>query len=229
MALARQASSFSQAWLWSILNEGSILRKRRVLLGGALLVFLVGIIGAVGYLPHLGERYLRAHFGAGFSIGDLKWGLRGIRAKKVVLKDSRGELVLKAQRILLIPDVAAFFKGKLIVDQARVKSLFLRVERLKDGRMLFPGEAVPKISRPREKNRLASSRGSLSVRIVIRRLVIKKGSLLFIDHSVTPPLQVRIRGVDLSLEGVKYPFQESRLLSELYKVLPPNLVKEKRH
>jgi len=213
-----------------MLDKEVVLRKRKVLLGGALLLSLVvGIMGAVSYLPNLGERYLRAHFGSGFSIGDLKWGLRGIRARKVVLKDSRGELVLKAQRILLVPDVTGFFKGKLIVDQVRVKSIFFRVERLKDGRFLFPGEALPKASCPREKNRPASSRGSLSVRIRIRRLVIRKGSLLFIDHSVTPLLQVRIRGVDLSLEGVEYPFQENRLLSELYKVLPPNLVKEKRH
>lgn len=201
------------------------MKRGRVLLGGVLLLFLVGILGSVVFLPRLGERCLKARFGAGFSLEGLRWGLKGISARKVVLKNAKGELVLKAQGILLVPDVAAFFKGKLMVDHVSVEYIFFRVERLKDGRILFPGELVPKVSSPGKKHRLGSSRGRMSVRIGIRRLVIRKGALLFIDRTVTPPLQVRVKGANLSLEGVRYPFQRSRLLSEIYKLLPPDLVK----
>ena len=196
--------------------------KRKVLLGGAILLSLV--VGAVGYLPSLGERYLRGYFGPGFSIGDLEVGFRGIRAKRVILKDSRGKLVLKVQRILLVPDVAAFLRGELIVDQVRVQSVFFRVEKLKGGRILFPGGEVLKISHPNKKGGSAPSRSGLSIKI--RRLVIRKGSLLFVDHSVSPPLQMRVGGVDLNLKGVEYPFQEGRLLSEIYKVLPSKMMRK---
>ena len=185
-----------------------------------MLLSLVGIVGAVGYLPHLGERYLKAHLGAGFSMEGLRWGLRGISVKKVVLRDPKDKLVLKAQRVLLVPDVAAFFKGDLIVDQARVDALFLRVKMLRKEEKPLPEGTVHN-----ERN----GRGSKGVRIFIRRLVIKDGSFLFVDRSVTPPLEMRIKGVALVLEDVRCPFQESGLLSELYKVLPPDFMKRKGH
>jgi|GEM_PF-3556109 len=196
-------------------------KKRRMIWIAVLVLFvLTGLyLGATHYAGKLVEHTIQKSMGPGFSIGELDLGFTSITAKDVILKDLRRDtILLKVNKISLFPSWTSLLSGKVTIRKILLQSPFIRIEKLANGEMVLPVGAPGGKAPPSGEGKGAPSKKPTPIKI--RTLVVKEGTILFLDGSVHPTVKVEMERVNLTLRNLEYPFLDDKILMDFIGILP---------
>ncbi len=199
--------------------------KVRILWIGVLVFLgLAGLyLGATHYAGRLVEHAIRKKLGPGFSVAEVSLGLTEVTAKGVILKDvHRGKVLLKVEMAALFPSWTSLLSGKVMIRKILLQSPLIRIEKLADGRLISPLGTLgtPKETHPLRKAKGVSSTPRKAAAIKIGTVVVRDGTLFYIDSSLHPPVMISMKGFNLTLRNIEYPFRDEKVLKGLLELLP---------
>lgn len=181
-------------------------------------VITIGILITTHYLGKIVESHLQKSLGPGFTIGKIEVGLTSVSVKDIQLKDLKRNIVrLEASDLSIAPSLKSLFSRTFVIKSVSLKSSSILVEKTRSGRILMP------IELPGEKkkgHKRENERGDKTFRLHINRISIINGTFLFIDHSVTPPVRVEMKSMNVTLENVDYPASLEKTFMDVIGLIP---------
>ena len=174
--------------------------------GGLLVLLLLGAIGAVVGLHYAGKmlkEQVVAALGPNGEVGEVKLSWHNVEINKIRVKGPRGwpgEDALRAERIIVEPDLRSLLSDEIRVKQITLEGGYLSILRTRSGKVqLLPGI----IARPAVAQEKASEPGP---KVVIGGVTLKQGEVEFYDASVRKvPHKIRLAQLDARLGRIALP------------------------
>jgi hypothetical protein len=192
------------------------MRRRVVVIAGALVVLAIGAVAGLRASVAMLRRDITSALGVGAEIGSLEVGVAQLGVNELVLPGGAGwpaPAALRAQRVTIEPSLLSLFLRQIRIASVEVAAPYVAMVRTRDGRLravptLLDRTPVvgvaPEASAARRTPEAESSDASRSV--TLRRLVISEGEVEVYDATVaTPPWRIRLIGLDATVESILVP------------------------
>lgn len=165
-----------------------------------LIVLGLTTAGALLWGARVLKKKVESALGPESSIGSVEVAWDRVEIHRLRVKAPPGwpvEDVLRAEKIVLWPDLRELFSSRLRIDEIRVEAAYLSLLRTPQGQLrLLPGLLQ---SAPAEPGRTLPA-------VEIGRVVLKEAMLDFFDASVRkPPLKVSLEQVEARIEALHLP------------------------
>ena len=198
---------------------------KRVLAVSAAVVLVLGAT-AIGGL-HIAAQALKGHvqqaLGADSEVGEITVGWSAIEVHGVRIRAPQGwptEDALRAERIIVRPDLAGLFSARLHVPRIVVEQAYVSVWRTRDGKLRLLPSLLEK------KSAQADAQGSSAAPpLTIGSIVLRDGALEFFDATVRQPAhKTRLEQLHVTVDDLRFPALDSRT-----KITMDGMIKGVRH
>lgn len=181
-------------------------RVKRWLVGGAIALSAILVLGVVAFsfALRLLKQQIESALGPGSEIGEIRIGLSSAQIERLRIRAPKGwpaEDTLRAERIVIVPDLRGLFSADYRISRITVEKPYVSALRSRDGRL----RVVPSLlGQPRPKSAEDAARGS--TRVMLGTVELKDGVLEFFDATVRqPPHKLRIEQLQASLKDLSLP------------------------
>ncbi|PPE71389.1 DUF748 domain-containing protein [Caldimonas thermodepolymerans] len=196
-------------------------RARRALVIALAVLLALATLGVVGFrvAVHQLQRQLEAALGPRSQVAQLRVGWNGVEALDVRVRGDRNrqwpaEDELRAQRVLVVPDLRSLLGGTLRIHRVRVEGGYVSMLRTRDGRL----RVLPALTEERRADPGAADGSAPAVSI--GRIELHDGTLEFFDASVRrPALKLRLERLQAGVGPLDLPALDSATQVELDGVL----------
>ncbi|MGE5651356.1 MAG: DUF748 domain-containing protein [Bacillota bacterium] len=181
--------------------------QRTLLVSGAVLIVL-GAAAAGGL--HMATKALKTQveqaLGADSEVGQIVVGWSTIEAHGVRIRAPKGwpaPDTLRAERVVVTPDLAGLFSAKVRVSRIAVDHAYLSVWRTRDGRVrLLPSL----LEKPRADGTQPAAASSPAPEVAIGSIELRDGVLEFFDASVRQPAhKTRLDQLQVRVDDLRVP------------------------
>jgi hypothetical protein len=193
-------------------------RRRKILIaaGSLLVAAVVAVVVLVTLSNRIIEYGLRKALGENFRVERIAVGWGTIEAEGVqFLKD--GQPTASVKRMALRPDLLAILRKSYSVSRLVLEGPVLKLQTDEKGEIVSP------IAPPSPPAGAKTPEAPIPP-ITIKHLVIKNGSLSYIDTSVRKPNSVEARNINLTMDNLSFPFKDKNSKISLDTLLSGDLV-----
>lgn len=190
--------------------------KRALVISGAVLAVLAA--AAIGGL-HIATRALKQQveqaLGADSEVGEIIVGWSAIEARGVCIRAPKGwpaQDTLRAERVVVTPDLAGLFSAKVRVSKIAVDNAYLSVWRTRDGKVRLLPSLLEKPKTDGAQPAAAQSEStSGSTQVHIGSVELRDGVLEFFDSSVRQPAhKIRLEQLHVRVDDLLVPSLAAR-------------------
>lgn len=180
---------------------GRFVRWTLIAVATAAVIVAVGAIGLHFATKELREQ-IQSALGPESEVGDIVVGWSAIEIHRLRIRGPRGwpaADTLRAQRIVVAPDLRALLSAQVRVSRITVEEAYLSMLRSRDGRL----RVVPSLL---EREKETGKADSAAPPVRIGTIELANGALEFFDATVRqPPHMLRIEQLRATVEGLNVP------------------------
>jgi hypothetical protein len=183
------------------MTGGKVIRWSLVIIGVAAAIVVIAVAGfhfATKALKNQVEQAL----GPESEVGEIIVGWSAIEVHRLRIRAPKGwpaQDTLRAQRIVIVPDLRDLLSAKVHVSRITIEEAYLSVLRARDGRLRL----VPSLLETRVKE--AEKTGSM-IPVTLSTIELRGGALDFFDATVRQPAhRVRLEQLQATVENLHVP------------------------
>ncbi len=183
-------------------------RSRRWLIITAGLFFVLAVGAFVAYRFALSELQAQvvAALGPESEVGEIDLSFRAIQIIGLKLRapaDWPSKYALSAERVVIVPNLAALFSGNILISTIKVERAYLAVLRDRNGRVRLLPSLTERKSTAGKK---LSGNTNTTPPVLIGEVILKDSSVSFFDAEVrSPPLEVKMLEVEAHASKLRMP------------------------
>jgi hypothetical protein len=184
--------------------------KRALAVGGAVLVVLTaGAIAGLHFAAKALKGQVEQALGADSEVAEITVGWSAIELRGVRIRAPQGwpaEDALRAQRVIVTPDIAGLLSARVHVPRIVVEQAYLSVWRTRDGKLRLLPSLLEKQAQPD-----AQQAPSSAPPVTIGSIELREGVLEFFDASVRQPAhKTRLEQLHMTVDDLAVPALDSR-------------------
>lgn len=187
---------------------------KRVALGALVAISLLSAAAMVGM--HFAVKALRGQveqaLGADGEVGEITVGWSAIEVQRVRIRAPKGwptADALRAQRVLIVPDLRGLLSAKVRVQRITIEQAYLSVLRTRDGRLRL----LPSLLEGHARN---AGSGAATPAVAIGRIELSGGVLELFDATVRqPPYKLRLEQLHAGVDNLLVPALTGRVAISL--------------
>jgi uncharacterized protein YhdP len=193
------------------------MKNNRLKRAAIVVVAVLGVTGAAVMVGlHFATKELKTRveqaLGAESEVAEIKVGLSSIELRGIRIRGPKGwpaEDALRAERIVITPDLAGLVSARLHVPKITVEQAYLSVLRTRDGRLRL----LPSLLEKRGK---ATASDSGAPEVTIGSIELHDGTLEFFDATVRQPAhKIRLEQLQASVDDLHVPDLKGRTAIDL--------------
>lgn len=183
---------------------------KRVLAVGAAVILVSTAVTVAGL--HLAAQALKGQvqqaLGPDSEVGEIVVGWSAIEIRGVRIRAPQGwpaEDALRAERIVVRPDLAALFSARLHVPRIVVEHAYVSAWRTRDGKLRLLPSLLEKPAQA------GVQEGSATPPLTIGSIELREGALEFFDATVRQPAhKIRLEQLHVTVDDLRFPALDSR-------------------
>jgi uncharacterized protein involved in outer membrane biogenesis len=172
-----------------------------IAIGVSILVLAIAFAILIKNANRIIKSELESALGKDFSVRkiDLHWGR--VEAFDISFKNPAGKEVFKTDRLTLEADFMGLLRKKYVISNVSLKNPYILLETDRNGNLIIPfprkGPTKEKAEKPLPP-------------VVIKKIVITKGSLDYLDRKVSStPVLTRVRDIELDFKEIAVPLGDN--------------------
>jgi hypothetical protein len=194
-----------------------MMKKVFILLGMVVLI----LAGAYYVLSFLAVRWiepqLQKAIGPGMTVKEIRIRPTYLSVREIRYEDPPSkQKLIEVEEVRIYPSLLSFLKGSMDIKEFLIKKPSFFFFRARNGALTGPWAPVEVKEGGQKTSTEKAKEEEKSLRIRIRRIRIQEGAIDFEDHKPEgAPAQIKLREMDLSLDGIQFPIVSAQIPLEL--------------
>jgi hypothetical protein len=183
-------------------------KGKKVLIITLVIVAIVGVsvIVLMKFANKIVKAELERRLGKTFSVEKIDLGWGNVEATGVRLKNSAGKEVIRIENLSVRADFMGLLKKEYVVSNITLKNPYIYVEVDKQGNIVNP--VLPQKHETKKDKK--ENRQEESVPVTIKKVVIRDGSLDYLDRKVpVTPVLTKVRNINLEVRNIHTPLVDA--------------------